>query len=263
MNCSMTFLNDESGAVTVDWVVLTAATVGLGIAALSVVSGGIADLSGDVDTQLRASSLISTGFMRAFDVAFDILEGVDGIGISTFGNAYVNGSEVRFVQGYGGAAIIFGTDAFAPGMGALSEISTQAVMDWGRHGESLEPFAISFGDQSTVQGSYGTNLGEGVTVTMDPSDSSYAINWNGQEIGSGPVGFDLVNVGGGTYGMSVSEAGLVSVSGLGDTIATATIPGDGWNGTDRSGWELGYATQNDTGLGWMYGRDFEVSGSGM
>ncbi|RME14776.1 MAG: pilus assembly protein, partial [Alphaproteobacteria bacterium] len=32
------FRNDESGAVTVDWVVLTAAIVGLGIAVLSSVS---------------------------------------------------------------------------------------------------------------------------------------------------------------------------------------------------------------------------------
>ena len=34
------FLNDESGAVTVDWVVLTAAIVGLGIAVLTSVGNG-------------------------------------------------------------------------------------------------------------------------------------------------------------------------------------------------------------------------------
>jgi len=55
------FRNDESGAVTVDWVVLTAAIVGLGIAVYAVVSGGIADLSQDVDNQLTGQA-ISTSF---------------------------------------------------------------------------------------------------------------------------------------------------------------------------------------------------------
>ena len=39
------FLNDESGAVTVDWVVLTAAIVGLGIVVVSTVGRGALDTS--------------------------------------------------------------------------------------------------------------------------------------------------------------------------------------------------------------------------
>lgn len=54
------FLKDESGAVTVDWVVLTAAIVGLGVAVYGVVSGGIADLSGDINTQLRTNQVSTT-----------------------------------------------------------------------------------------------------------------------------------------------------------------------------------------------------------
>ena len=54
------FLKDESGAVTVDWVVLTAAIVGLGVAVYGVVSGGIADLSGDIDAQLRTNQITTT-----------------------------------------------------------------------------------------------------------------------------------------------------------------------------------------------------------
>lgn len=46
------FAKSESGAVTVDWVVLTAAIVGLGLAVMAVVSGGIEDLSGDISTTL-------------------------------------------------------------------------------------------------------------------------------------------------------------------------------------------------------------------
>ena len=42
------FLKDEDGAVTVDWVVLTAAVVGLGIAGVTAVNTGIGDLA-DID----------------------------------------------------------------------------------------------------------------------------------------------------------------------------------------------------------------------
>jgi Flp pilus assembly pilin Flp len=55
------FKNDESGAVTVDWVVLTAAIVGLGIAVLAAVSDGVENLSSDIDTQMSGQA-ISTSF---------------------------------------------------------------------------------------------------------------------------------------------------------------------------------------------------------
>lgn len=37
------FLQDEDGAVTVDWVVLTAAIVGLGVLVITTVAGGALD----------------------------------------------------------------------------------------------------------------------------------------------------------------------------------------------------------------------------
>ena len=46
------FKNDESGAVTVDWVVLTAAIVLLGAAIAATVRTGAADLAGDIQTSL-------------------------------------------------------------------------------------------------------------------------------------------------------------------------------------------------------------------
>ena len=55
------FAADESGAVTVDWVVLTAAIVGLGIAVMASVSSGLEDLSGDIENQLTSQG-ISTNF---------------------------------------------------------------------------------------------------------------------------------------------------------------------------------------------------------
>ena len=41
LNTFKNFANDESGAVTVDWVVLTAAIVGLGFVVMTTVAGGL------------------------------------------------------------------------------------------------------------------------------------------------------------------------------------------------------------------------------
>ncbi|MFQ5438933.1 MAG: Flp family type IVb pilin [Paracoccaceae bacterium] len=59
-NLVKNFKNDESGAVTVDWVVLTAAIVGLGIAVLAAVSNGVENLSSDIDTQLSGQDISTT-----------------------------------------------------------------------------------------------------------------------------------------------------------------------------------------------------------
>jgi Flp pilus assembly pilin Flp len=56
------FHNEEDGAVTVDWVVLTAAVVGLGFAALSLVSkktGALTTKIGDYMDSVTISSTFS------------------------------------------------------------------------------------------------------------------------------------------------------------------------------------------------------------
>ena len=48
MGYVMRFLREEDGAVTVDWVVLTAALVALAIAVASLVGGGVTTLGGEI-----------------------------------------------------------------------------------------------------------------------------------------------------------------------------------------------------------------------
>lgn len=55
LNLIKNFRNDESGAVTVDWVVLTAAVIALGIAAYS-------SIKGTAETMNNASSNEVAGF---------------------------------------------------------------------------------------------------------------------------------------------------------------------------------------------------------
>ncbi|KIT17384.1 pilus assembly protein [Jannaschia aquimarina] len=55
------FLSDETGAVTVDFVALTAAICGLGLAVLIVVRQGVDDTTGDI-SQVMKNYEIQTSF---------------------------------------------------------------------------------------------------------------------------------------------------------------------------------------------------------
>ncbi|MEX1663819.1 hypothetical protein [uncultured Thioclava sp.] len=57
------FHNEEDGAVTVDWVVLTAAVVGLGAAAMTLVSKKTGVLTSSIGDYLGSAS-ISTDFAK-------------------------------------------------------------------------------------------------------------------------------------------------------------------------------------------------------
>lgn len=52
INFIKNFRNDEDGAVTVDWVVLTAAVVGLAIAAFSAIDRGATGLAESAETAM-------------------------------------------------------------------------------------------------------------------------------------------------------------------------------------------------------------------
>ena len=52
LNIFKSFANDEAGAVTVDWVVLTAAIVGLGLVVMQTVGAGVEDLSTNIAADL-------------------------------------------------------------------------------------------------------------------------------------------------------------------------------------------------------------------
>jgi Flp pilus assembly pilin Flp len=57
------FLNDETGAVTVDWVVLTAAVVGLGLVVFTFISPAISQLASDIGSEVSkaGSAMIDAG----------------------------------------------------------------------------------------------------------------------------------------------------------------------------------------------------------
>ena len=58
---SKTFAKDESGAVTVDWVVLTAALVGIAVTLISTVRGGITSASSNIQDELKGAYTKGSG----------------------------------------------------------------------------------------------------------------------------------------------------------------------------------------------------------
>jgi Flp pilus assembly pilin Flp len=59
-NLTQSFARDEDGAVTVDWVVLTAAIVGLGIAMLTVVGDATDDYADSIGNHLSSMGIKTT-----------------------------------------------------------------------------------------------------------------------------------------------------------------------------------------------------------
>ncbi len=51
------FRKEEDGAVTVDWVVLTAAVVGLGVAGVSTVQTGVGSLAGTISSGVSTKTV--------------------------------------------------------------------------------------------------------------------------------------------------------------------------------------------------------------
>lgn len=61
MNFFKNFRKDDSGAVTVDWVVLTAAVVGLAVAAYSSIETGASDLTAATSSHMGGMTVGDIG----------------------------------------------------------------------------------------------------------------------------------------------------------------------------------------------------------
>jgi Flp pilus assembly pilin Flp len=104
------FLGDEDGAVSVDWVVLTAALTGLGLATVAVVSGGVESLSRDTADTLSGVSIQTRFATRETLLSTDFS---DGLG------AWVGGT-VASLAGFGDVLQL------GPGETAMMELSVPA-----------------------------------------------------------------------------------------------------------------------------------------
>ncbi|WP_420397176.1 Flp family type IVb pilin [Nioella sp.] len=60
MTCVAQFWNEENGSATVEWVVMTAASVAMGLAVMSYVSEGVENLSNDVRSALSGFEIMTS-----------------------------------------------------------------------------------------------------------------------------------------------------------------------------------------------------------
>lgn len=200
-----TFLKDESGAITVDWVVMTAGLVGLGLATTAVVSGGTEAASGDINGAL-SSQLISGFFSATSALTSTSVWNDPGVNSREFSNVdeLSFSSTVQFALGDEG--IIF--EGGGTGRGFIL-YQTNGMLylqagDGGATGPSASrgetSWAVSEGTH-TIEGSMNANGGMALYVNGNLVDQS---SFQAASLAGGDVG----TVAGGANSVSVNRGGF-------------------------------------------------------
>lgn len=126
-----TFTESESGAVTVDWVVLTAALCGLGVATAAVVTAGVEDLSRDTNDVMTGYQIVTRFFEDVQLAANDFAGGAIGDWLG--GTAYDAGGAL-------GEVLAVGPGGMAELNFNMPEGATQAVLTFDLiGGDSIDP----------------------------------------------------------------------------------------------------------------------------
>lgn len=87
------FLRDESGVVTVDWVVVTSGMVALALSVSSLVAGAVEDQSNDI-----ASVLEGDVVFRSRHFGRTALEVAQGVELTHFGSNWVNNRMAKLMD---------------------------------------------------------------------------------------------------------------------------------------------------------------------
>ena len=103
------FINDESGAVTIDWVVLTAGILLLGIAVVyGIFNSGVTNLATAINTNLNSAVSVDTGNAPTANQFTGISSSTDGVdadgnAITTTTTSFGTAAPVNAVDGNGGS----------------------------------------------------------------------------------------------------------------------------------------------------------------
>lgn len=201
------FLADDAGAVTVDWVLLTAGMVGLGLATMAVVTGGIESLSGETSDQLSgtaiqtrfaaSASLLSTDFSGGIgEWVGGTVANLVGFGeVLRIGPGEVAQMSMSVPPGASSATITFD-------MLGIDDLSGDPATVY-INGEAVALYADNHGSIST------TDLGvTGVTVDVSQQYSN-------DPVGAGSHGHDSRA----TYTITVQDPGETLTFGVGSSSA--------------------------------------------
>ncbi len=167
------FVRAEDGAVTIDWTVLTASLVGLGLAGSAAVILGTGDLSGDVDAFLRDQE-VSDGFRATLSrlISFDDFENGQAPGWSV---PNIDATDPDFTAilgrfgGTGGQQMVHKTFDLDPEAGfAVLEFDMHAIDTW-----DMENMFVYLNDEVVSQrnfSTHGLDPGRQVAVNTDNPD---------------------------------------------------------------------------------------------
>lgn len=192
------FIRSESGAITVDWTVLTASLTGMGLAVGSVVSGGVQNLSQDISDFLSGVEM-SDSFRTMIEQICDNA----GLGAGTQGMSY-NGMPVN-------AMLIYQSSDFIGGLPDETSVSQWAAGTGGAQqlqlSDTAQPIVLMIADDDEMLHEVddsqfvaqdveidGQTFGEGFDVssayTLNDSDSGMMLSslhfgdpWTGTQIG--------------------------------------------------------------------------------
>ena len=158
-NAIRSFCADDSGAVSVDWTVLTAAMVGLGMAGSAAIVVGTGDLSHEIANQTSGQSITTTFNSNFQNISFfDDFENGNAQGWSV---GQTDDTEIAFggilgrFGGTGGGQMVHKTWDIDPDAGfAVLEFDVHAIDTW-----DLEMLSIFLNDDLTSQRSFSTHQG--------------------------------------------------------------------------------------------------------
>lgn len=98
------FLRSDSGAVSVDWTVLTAAVAGMALAATAVIEDGISTLASDLEAQLRTQQVSdafvtfnASHFNALYDAGMIDVQGAEDL--FALANAMTNAEILNGIEG--------------------------------------------------------------------------------------------------------------------------------------------------------------------
>ena len=202
------FITDESGAITVDWVVLTAAGSFLGLAVMGVVSGGLENLSGDISATLGGYE-IQTTFANAASALLsnDFSGGLGGFIGGTVANVVGFGEVLQLGPGE------MTTASFAVPPGA-----TTATISFDMLGiDDLSGESASIMINGAVVALYSDDHGN--ISTQDLSGSGITVAVNQQYTNS--------HMGSGSHGADSRATYTITIDNPGDTVTFGVASGSG------------------------------------
>lgn len=222
----LSFLRAESGAITVDWTVMTAAAVGLGLTSTAAVRSGVVSLGSDINTSLSGASVASMGRLGGIGstvlASFGFTSGVPG-SFSYDRTTEVGGGYGTILGPFSGSEtrsnpLTYNAE-FPPGTGTgIMEFDLMVLDSWDG---SNNQWTSADGDAIVIQINGQEVAVESFMFAGHPASSSFPDRTADRST--------TVEIGGSTYNISMSqeyEGQLSGTSGWSDQVWRVTVEAD-------------------------------------